>query len=61
MWKNLTHLPSIREWLRGWKMEYQELRWIMSGAPWLWLCMRNDGRRRGSIMKRVRGTTARWC
>ena len=43
MWKNLTHLPSIREWLRGWKMEYQELRWIMSGAPWLWLCMRNDG------------------
>ncbi|MEO8324269.1 MAG: sugar-transfer associated ATP-grasp domain-containing protein [Nitrospirota bacterium] len=39
------HTPrrSLREWLRGWKMESQELRWIISGAPWLWLGMRNDG------------------
>lgn len=36
-------LRHLREWLRGWKMEFQELGWIMSGAPWLWLCMRNDG------------------
>lgn len=38
-----TPFRSLREWLRGWKKEFQDARWIMSGAPWLWLFMRNDG------------------
>ncbi len=34
---------SLRQWLRGWKMEFHEFLWIVSGAPWLWLRMRPDG------------------
>jgi hypothetical protein len=37
-----TRLRSLREWLRGWKMEFHELRWIVSEAPWPWRFMRND-------------------
>ena len=33
----------VKKWLRGWKKEYRELLWILSGAPWLWTLMRNDG------------------